>query len=134
MAGASWKRMINPTPVANVLIGAMLSAFVGCCGIDSAAAGPAATSSEAAATAQPTTKPAIAPRGRAYVFRGVFGSIFSRGMDGFTERIERAGVTANVYDFTICKIIADNAIREYRRDPAPIILIGHSMGGFCALK
>src|SRR6202035_526358 len=25
-------------------------------------------------------------------------------------------------------------IREYRESPAPIILIGHSMGGFCALK
>jgi pimeloyl-ACP methyl ester carboxylesterase len=54
-------------------------------------------------------------------------------MDGLTERIEHAGITADVYEFTICRIIAANAIREYRENPEPIILIGHSMGGFCTL-
>jgi pimeloyl-ACP methyl ester carboxylesterase len=55
-------------------------------------------------------------------------------MDRLTERIERAGVKASVYEFTICGLVAEKAIREYRQDPAPIILIGHSMGGLCALK
>jgi hypothetical protein len=79
-------------------------------------------------------QPAIEPHGRAYLFRGALGPIFSRGMDRLSERIERAGVTASVYEFTICGSTAEKAIWAYRQDPAPITLIGHSMGGFCALK
>jgi hypothetical protein len=83
---------------------------------------------------QTTGQPAIEPHGRAYLFRGALGPIFSRGIDGLTERLERAGVTASVHEFTICGFIAEKAIRTYRQDPAPIALIGHSMGGLCALK
>ena len=67
------------------------------------------------------------------LFRGALGPIFSRGMDHLTERIEKIGITADVYEFTICRFIAAGAIREYRENPQPIILIGHSMGGYCAL-
>jgi hypothetical protein len=74
------------------------------------------------------------PRGRAYLFRGAMGLIFSRGMDRLTEKIERAGITANVYEFTVCDLVAGAAIETYKQDPAPIILIGHSMGGRCALQ
>jgi pimeloyl-ACP methyl ester carboxylesterase len=151
--------MINPAQVATVVIGAMLSAGVFYGGLDHAAAGPVAVSGEAAIAAPKTSPaapavgglrntpatftetpgslappPAIEPHARAYLFRGALGPIFSRGMDRLTERIEQAGITANVYEFTICRLIAATAIREYRQDPAPIILIGHSMGGFCALK
>jgi pimeloyl-ACP methyl ester carboxylesterase len=73
-------------------------------------------------------------RGRAYLFRGALGPFFSRGIDRLTDRLEQAGITATVYEFTICRLVADRAIREYHESPAPIILIGHSMGGFCALK
>ena len=55
-------------------------------------------------------------------------------MDRLGERLEEAGITANVYEFTICRLIAAQAIHEYRENPEPIILIGHSMGGFCAVK
>ncbi len=55
-------------------------------------------------------------------------------MDRLADRIERAGVTASVSDFTVCPFIAEQAIRDYRQDPAPIIVIGHSIGGFCGLK
>lgn len=83
----------------------------------------------------PATKPvAIEPGGRAYLFRGALGPIFSRGMDRLAERIEQAGVAASVNEFTICRFIAEEAIRDYRRDPAPITIIGHSMGGLCALQ
>jgi len=150
--------MTGPTHAATLLIGAMLSA---CAfgGFDLAAAGAIATSSDTAASmphmrsATPATaapaifaetaapaatppaagQPAIEPRGRVYLFRGALGPIFSRGMDHLTERIEQAGFAASVYEFTICRFIAAKAIREYRQDPAPIILIGHSMGGLCAL-
>jgi Alpha/beta hydrolase family len=83
---------------------------------------------------QPETPPENRPTARAYVFRGALGPIFSRGMDRLTERLEQAGVRANVYEFTICRLIAEFAIRAYRESPAPIVLIGHSMGGLCALK
>jgi len=130
--------MNSPAPVATFVIGAMLSASVLCGSVDAASAGQIAVSSNAAAETvaipPPANPPATEPHGRAYLFRGALGPIFSRGMDGLAEKIERAGVTANVYEFTICRLIADSAVREYRRDPAPIILIGHSMGGYCALK
>jgi hypothetical protein len=75
----------------------------------------------------------IPSRARVYVFRGALGPIFSLGMDSLTEKIQRAGIKANVYEFTICSFIASAAIKDYRDDPAPIVLIGHSMGGRCAL-
>jgi hypothetical protein len=128
------ERMINPTRVAAVLLGAMLCAPLLVGGIDPAVAGPIAASSEATASPRDTTQPATELHGRAYLFRGALGPFFSRGMDRLTDRLEEAGITANVYEFTICRLIADRAIREYRENPAPIILIGHSMGGFCALK
>jgi pimeloyl-ACP methyl ester carboxylesterase len=62
------------------------------------------------------------------------GLIFSRGMDKLAKRIEEAGVSVDVNEFTVCQLVAERAIREYRQDPAPITLIGHSMGGFCALQ
>jgi hypothetical protein len=96
----------------------------------------AAQTAEAHAPLQPkAAEPSpVLPRGRAYLFRGAMGLIFSRGMDGLTEKIERAGITANVYEFTVCDLVAGAAIETYRQDPAPIILIGHSMGGRCALQ
>jgi hypothetical protein len=76
----------------------------------------------------------IVPRGRVYLFRGALGLIFSRGMDRLTEKIQRAGIAADVYEFTVCNLIMGTVIEAYRQDPAPIILIGHSMGGRCALQ
>jgi pimeloyl-ACP methyl ester carboxylesterase len=54
-------------------------------------------------------------------------------MDRLTKRLEEAGIRADVYEFTICRLIAAQAIRDFRDNPAPIALIGHSMGGLCAL-
>ncbi|HZP70645.1 MAG TPA: LysM peptidoglycan-binding domain-containing protein [Pseudolabrys sp.] len=71
---------------------------------------------------------------RTYLFRGALGLIFSRGMDRLTERVVQAGLPAKVNEFTVCRYIAEEAIRDYRQKPAPIALIGHSMGGLCALK
>jgi fermentation-respiration switch protein FrsA (DUF1100 family) len=73
------------------------------------------------------------PRGRAYLFRGVAGLIYSRGMDSLTDRIRHAGVAASVQTYLLWRAAADRAIHDYRRDPAPIVLIGHSMGGDSAL-
>jgi hypothetical protein len=71
--------------------------------------------------------------GRAYLFRGLIGVVFSRGMDRLAERIRSAGIPASIAAFPSCRKIAAEAIRDYKRDPMPITLIGHSMGGRCAL-
>jgi pimeloyl-ACP methyl ester carboxylesterase len=116
------------------VFGAMLSTWLFFVSVDLTLADPIDASSHTVIPEPAAKQLAIKPHGRAYLFRGALGPIFSRGMDHLTERIERTGVTANVYEFTICRLIAEKAIREYRVDPAPITLIGHSMGGFCALK
>jgi hypothetical protein len=87
---------------------------------------------------QPTPPPAAAtvkvdPHGRAYLFRGIAGLIYSRGMDKLAERIQHAGIPSSVDTYLVWRPIADQAIRDYRRDPQPIILIGHSMGGDACL-
>jgi hypothetical protein len=75
----------------------------------------------------------VEPRGRAYLFRGVAGLIYSRGMDGLADRIRHAGIAASVQTYLIWRDAADQAIQDYRRGPAPITIIGHSMGGDSAL-
>jgi hypothetical protein len=99
-----------------------------------AAAGPAAATTEALISPPP---PALstteAHRGRAYLFRGALGPFFSRGIDHLGDRLDEVGITNHVYEFTICRLIAAQAIEDYREDPQPIILIGHSMGGLCAV-
>jgi hypothetical protein len=132
---ASGKRMINSTQV-TVVFGAMLSACIFTTGLSQALAGSIAVSSDSAvvtdaAAAPPETQP---PRGRVYLFRGALGPIFSRGMDRLADELTHVGMRADVYEFTICRLIAEQAILDYHDDPAPITLIGHSMGGLCALK
>jgi hypothetical protein len=137
--------MIKPTPSATILVGAilrtirrpilgaLLSALLLCSGLDRVVVGPVAAQSGTAAPSPDAAPPAVVPHARVYLFRGALGPIFSRGMDHLTERIEQVGITADVYEFTICRFIAAGAIRDYREKPQPIILIGHSMGGYCAL-
>ena len=126
------ERIINPARVVAVLAGALcLLSLVGG-GFDPAAAQPITASVEALISPPPPTT--TGPRARAYLFRGALGPFFSRGIDRLTEKLQDAGITANVYEFTICRLIAAQAINEYRENPAPIVLIGHSMGGFCAVK
>ena len=91
------------------------------------------TKSPAEAAPRAADKIVLQPHGRAYLFRGIAGLIYSRGMDHLAERISRAGVPASVDTYLVWRGVADQAIRDYRRDPAPIILIGHSMGGDAAL-
>ena len=85
---------------------------------------------------QPPPLPAEAEPGpppRVYLFRGALGPIFSTGMDRLAERLTEAGFQADVYEFTICRLIAQRAISTYRDQPAPVVLIGHSMGGLCSI-
>jgi hypothetical protein len=128
--------------MAVLMVGTVL--LIGACAIAPSHAGPplALRDDTAGSTAPLISPPGGAdeiqpesqPTPRAYLFRGALGPIFSRGMDRLTDRLEQAGIKANVYEFTICRLIAEFAIRAYRESPAPIVLIGHSMGGLCALK
>jgi hypothetical protein len=127
-------RLNNPTRVVAAVIWAALSACVFPPGCNQALAQTVARSTAAVATTAPAAPPAVTqPQPRVYLFRGALGPIFSRGMDRLTRRLEEAGIRADVYEFTICRLIADQAIRDFRDNGAPIVLIGHSMGGLCAL-
>jgi len=123
--------MRNLTKILASPMAAVLSVFVLWAGFDRAGAGePTSAAPSAVAAPEGATK----PRGRAYLFRGFAGMVFSRGTDQLAERIERAGFMATVNEAMMCPNIVKEAIRDYRRAPAPIILIGHSVGGACALS
>lgn len=131
---ASGMYMRSPTHVAAVMIRTALSACILLAACNLTVAGPAARTTNAVATVTSDAPPvAPSPQARVYLFRGALGPIFSRGMDRLTNRLQEAGIRADVYEFTICRLIADQAIRDFRDDAAPIVLIGHSMGGLCAL-
>jgi pimeloyl-ACP methyl ester carboxylesterase len=126
--------MRSSRPSAAVLIRAALSVCILAAVCNPAVAGPLPRTTHPVATAAPDAPPAAIPTpARVYLFRGALGPIFSRGMDRLTDRLQKAGIRADVYEFTICRLIADQAVRDFRDDGAPIVLIGHSMGGLCAL-
>jgi hypothetical protein len=80
-----------------------------------------------------TPAPAAAVHGRAYLFRGLIGLI-DWGMDQLAARIDRSGVAANINSYFTWRDIANQAISDYRRDPKPISVIGHSIGGDSAVE
>jgi LysM repeat protein len=80
-----------------------------------------------------TESPANEPRARVYLFRGVAGLIYSTGLDWLAERLNSAGLTTSVHTYLVWTGVAADAIREYRRSPFPIVLIGHSLGGDSAV-
>src|ERR1700744_6458768 len=128
------ERLINPARVAAVLFGALLLASLVDGNCHPATADPATSTESLISPTPPGLSTAQVRRGRAYLFRGALGPFFSRGIDRLGEKLDEAGITNHVYEFTICRLIAAQAIQDYREDPEPIILIGHSMGGFCAVK
>jgi hypothetical protein len=83
-----------------------------------------------AATAQTAS---AEPRGRAYLFRGLIGLI-DWGMDELAARITRTGVAANIGSHLMWRDVANQAISDYRRDPKPISVVGHSAGGDAAVE
>lgn len=127
------QRGVSRVQIVSFVGAVIISGCVLCAAI--AAGGPAnAQTAPAKITAPPPPAATTVPRGRVYLFRGGLGLIFSRGMDKLAKRIEEAGVPVDVNEFTVCPLVAERAIREYRQDPAPITLIGHSLGGRCALE
>ncbi len=76
---------------------------------------------------------ATAIHGRAYMFRGLIGMI-DWGMDQLAQRIDRVGVAADIEGYSAWRSVATQAIADYRRDPKPITVIGHSIGGDSAVE
>lgn len=112
------------------LLAAMLLAFAPII----AAASPAKPKAAAAAAASsPPVEAEPVLRPRVYLFRGALGPLFSTGIDRLATRLTDAGLKADVYEFTLCRLVADRAIINYREAPAPVVLVGHSMGGLCTL-
>ncbi|UPK28882.1 LysM peptidoglycan-binding domain-containing protein [Bradyrhizobium sp. 195] len=99
-----------------------------------AAASPAKSKPAAAVPAAPPPPPfEPLPPPNIYLFRGAMGPIFSTGMDRLGEKLTQAGFSADVYEFTLCRFIGNRVISSYKEKAAPIVLIGHSMGGLCSI-
>ena len=80
--------MSNRVQFAVVVFAAMLSA---CLFLGTVLADPIVRSTDGAGAIPPAAAiPATQPRARAYLFRGALGPIFSRGMDGLTQRLQQA--------------------------------------------
>ena len=72
-------------------------------------------------------------RGRAYLFYGLIPQI-DWGMDELAQRINRSGIAAANYSHATWRSVADQAISDYRRDPKPVAVVGHSIGGNSAVQ
>jgi thioesterase domain-containing protein len=71
--------------------------------------------------------------GRAYLFYGLIPAI-DWGMDELAQRINRSGVLATTNSHMSWRGVADQAINDYRHDPKPIAVVGHSIGGDSAIQ
>jgi hypothetical protein len=74
-----------------------------------------------------------AVHGHVYLIRGLMGEVFSRGLDNLADKISQHGVAATVRSSYRVGALANEIIENYRREPGPIILIGHSTGGDAAI-
>jgi len=138
LGGAGARRLLAMLVVAGLAAGAQPEAARAGAAVATATAkpaGPAASPTPAAIRTLPERPPEIsqAPP-RVYLFRGALGPLFSTGMDRLAEKIEKAGFLASVYEFTLCDLIALQVAKNYRQNPGPIVLIGHSMGGLCSVR
>ncbi len=71
--------------------------------------------------------------GKAYVFRGMGGRIASFEMDYLRDKIAASGIDAEAYNHINWSGPADEAIARYKKNPQPIMAMGHSAGGDAAL-
>ena len=79
-------------------------------------------------------KPVMAT-GKAYVFRGMGGRFASDEMDYLSDKIRSTGVIeSETYNHLNWYGPADEAIARYKKNPQPIMAMGHSAGGDAALR
>jgi len=75
------------------------------------------------------------PNGRVIILRGL-GNVFSRGMDQIAKDLKSRGVEVNLQNHSRWQGLSAKLIADYRADPtdvAPVILIGHSLGGAASI-
>ena len=73
--------------------------------------------------------------GKAYVFRGMGGRFASTEMDHLSEKIKQSGVVeAEAYNHMNWSGPANEAIARYKKNPQPIMAMGHSAGGDAAIS
>lgn len=77
--------------------------------------------------------PGVQGRGHVYLIRGLIGEVFSRGLDTLADKLNRAGVPASVHSSYSTGSLANEIVENYRREPGPVILIGHSTGADAAI-
>lgn len=71
--------------------------------------------------------------GKAYVFRGMGGRFASFEMDYLRDKIAASGIDAETYNHVNWSGPADEAIARYKKNPQPIMAMGHSAGGDASL-
>jgi hypothetical protein len=80
-----------------------------------------------------TTEPRA---GHAYLIRGLIG-LFSYGIDRMTDKVNAAGIKADVFQEDQTEILGKTIVAKYkdaRSTHEPIVLIGHSLGADDAIK
>jgi pimeloyl-ACP methyl ester carboxylesterase len=80
------------------------------------------------------TAEAAINRGHVYLIRGI-GNVFSLGMDTLAAKLSAKGVRQSVTNHLTWPSLASRIIAEYKRNKklAPVILVGHSLGGNAVL-
>lgn len=73
--------------------------------------------------------------GKAYVFRGMGGRFASMEMDHLSEKIKSSGVVeSETYNHMNWYGPAEEAIARYKKNPQPIMAMGHSAGADAAVS
>jgi hypothetical protein len=68
-----------------------------------------------------------------YLLRGLF-NIFSTGMDEIRDKLEQRGIRATVDNHIVWKVLADEAVEDYKSGRIrTIVIIGHSAGAINAV-
>ncbi len=80
-----------------------------------------------------TSSANAAPAAHVYLFRG-FANVFSMGMDALGSELAARGYDVGVYSNIQAQGAAAQAIQAQRRDRAPVVIVGHSLGGNAAFE
>jgi hypothetical protein len=101
-------------------------------GFTLAVAGCSSAGIDSVTTSAPRAAAGSVP-GHVYLLRGLVGEVFSLGFYDLSARIKERGVEATVNSMYAPGNLAGEIIANYRRAPAPIVLIGHSSGADSAI-
>ena len=84
---------------------------------------------------QETAQAATAKKGHVYLVRGLI-NVFSLGMDTLGDKLSAKGIRESVSNHLSWSKVTDQIIADYKSDKrlAPIVIVGHSLGGNAALR